>query len=114
MKKLPFRPLDYILLAITIAAVGISTAVVARHKEGKNYLVISTEKEAYVYQLNQDQEVRIPGLLGESVIRIEKGGARFIESPCTNKICIHSGELRAQGDFAACLPNNVIAHIEAK
>jgi hypothetical protein len=47
------------------------------------------------------------GSLGTSKIQIENGRARFIASPCTNKICLHQGWQEHSGEVAACLPNQV-------
>jgi hypothetical protein len=47
------------------------------------------------------------GTQGTSKIQVENGMARFIESPCTNKICLHQGWQEHAGEVAACLPNQV-------
>lgn len=57
--------------------------------------------------LDHEQEITLHGSEGTSHIRIQDGAVRFTASPCRNKTCIHSGWLRHNGDFAACLPNQV-------
>ena len=59
------------------------------------------------YSLATDRTLRLAGRLGESEIRIHSGAVRFVHSPCSGKICIHSGWLRRSGEAAACLPNGV-------
>lgn len=61
--------------------------------------------------LDQPQELHVKGHLGESVIRIEDGRARFVSSPCTNKHCIHFGWLGDTGQTAACVPNGVLISV---
>jgi len=59
------------------------------------------------YPLDQDQAIDVSGPLGHSHIEVAGGRVRFVDSPCINKVCVHSGWLRRSGDGAACLPNRV-------
>lgn len=61
--------------------------------------------------LFQNQEIHIPGPLGESHIQVQNGQARFINSPCPNKLCVHTGWISQGGENAICLPNQVSLHI---
>lgn len=38
---------------------------------------------------------------------------RFLSSDCADQICVHAGNLGTQGQFAACLPNEVVMKIVA-
>jgi hypothetical protein len=55
--------------------------------------------------LDHSQRYPVDGPLGTSIIEVRAGAIRFVESPCRNKLCIHSGWLKHDADFAACLPN---------
>jgi hypothetical protein len=46
------------------------------------------------YGLERARTLAVPGPLGESEIRIADGAARFVASPCRNKVCVHRGWLR--------------------
>lgn len=59
------------------------------------------------YSLNQSRDIHVHGALGESVIRIHHGEARFLKSPCTGQYCVHQGWLKKAGQVALCLPNHV-------
>lgn len=59
------------------------------------------------YNLNQQREIHVHGPLGESVIAIRNGEARFLKSPCTGQNCVHHGWLKKAGQVAICLPNHV-------
>ena len=59
------------------------------------------------YSLNQQREIHIHGKLGEAVISIEQGKARFLKSPCHTQYCVHQGWLTRAGQAAICLPNQV-------
>ncbi len=59
------------------------------------------------YSLNQQREVHVHGQLGEAVISISQGKARFAKSPCTSQYCVHQGWLTRAGQVAICLPNQI-------
>ncbi|MCP3851296.1 MAG: NusG domain II-containing protein [Gammaproteobacteria bacterium] len=59
------------------------------------------------YQLNKNQIIRIEGQLGETLIEIKQGKARFIHSSCRNQLCVFHGWLSDAGATTACLPNQV-------
>ena len=60
-----------------------------------------------IYDLNQSRELRIKGPIGESIIVISNGQARFKQSPCPNQYCVHQGWLSHAGQVAICLPNQI-------
>lgn len=57
--------------------------------------------------LSVDRELQVMGREGYSTIRIRGGRVRFVDSPCRNRICVHSGWHEHAGDAAACAPNGV-------
>ena len=59
------------------------------------------------YPLNAPRRLAVTGRIGISTILIDHGRARFSDSPCRNRICVHSGWLTHAGDTAVCLPNGV-------
>ncbi len=100
--------LDLLIIVITLAALPL----LYWHLWGPNYR--GTEVKIFVanqtpqrFSLLRDQTLTINGKLGDSIISIKNGKAAFIESPCPNKQCIHSGWLQRNGDTTACLPNRI-------
>ena len=75
-------------------------------------LVIESGDNLWYYQLDKNKEVKIQGILGESTIKIEDGFVFFENSPCPNKLCVHSSAISKNGDWVACLPNGVFVRIE--
>lgn len=57
--------------------------------------------------VHTDKIITVSGSQGDSVIEIRDRKARFLRSPCKNKVCIQSGWLALNGALAACLPNRV-------
>jgi len=41
----------------------------------------------------------------------EDGAVAFIRSDCPDQVCVNTGWIRIPGDFAACLPNEVLLRI---
>ena len=48
------------------------------------------------------------------VLHIEKGSIAVAASPCTDKLCIHCGELTKDGDTAVCLPQRTIVRVSGE
>lgn len=59
------------------------------------------------YSLNQQRDIHVQGKLGEAIISIAQGKARFTKSPCTTQYCVHQGWLSHAGQAAICLPNQI-------
>ncbi len=59
------------------------------------------------YDLNQQRELHVKGAIGEAIIVINNGQARFKQSPCPNQYCVHQGWLSRAGQAAICLPNQI-------
>ena len=67
----------------------------------------TADKAASTTPLTPDRHVQVAGRIGESTIEIRQGRARFLDSPCPGKVCVHSGWLSQAGQLAACLPNRI-------
>ncbi len=62
--------------------------------------------------LSRNQQLHIHGPLGDSVLEVKDGRARFLSSPCPGQQCVHSGWLARAGDLAACLPNGITLSLQ--
>lgn len=77
-------------------------------------VMIEAPGEKYIYPLNKNREVAIPGVLGNTLVKIEDGSAYVVDSPCANKICVQAGHLSHNGQWASCLPNAVFVKIQGQ
>jgi hypothetical protein len=59
------------------------------------------------YSLNQQREILVHGKIGDAIISISQGKARFAKSPCNTQYCVHQGWLTRAGQTAICLPNQI-------
>ena len=57
--------------------------------------------------MHRDQTLTLHGAIGDSTLQVTGGRLRFTDSPCSNKLCIHSGWIKYGGEAVACLPNRL-------
>lgn len=98
---------DILIIIFAAFAVGFSWFMMFNHSEAASVQIVQADATAKNYPAWRDEILTVSGPLGESRIEIHKGKARFLASPCTNKICIRSGWLEHAGEAAACLPNRI-------
>lgn len=79
--------------------------------EAREVEIIVDGEKNYILDLFENKRLSVKGKLGESVIEIKDGQARFISSPCNTSFCVRSGWQNHGGDFVACLPNSVSLHL---
>ncbi|MGP1529119.1 MAG: NusG domain II-containing protein [Treponema sp.] len=107
------RIFDYLILGIILSiALWSAFWLYGTHTAPAGRLIIESPHGKWIYPLNKDKTLSIPGALGTSEIRIENNTAFVVSSPCTNKICIAAQKLKKHGDWNACLPNKVFLYIE--
>ena len=98
-----------IIIAAGITAFSINAAY--RKSNGASSVLIRAEGVEWIYQINVNETVRINGHLGDTVVRIRDNHAWVESSPCENQNCVAAGFISRQGQWAACLPNNVLIMI---
>lgn len=95
-----------ILLAGTVAVIVLFQSLWSTTHAAKLQIRIGDHIHA-TYDLNLTRNVHVHGALGEAVIQIADGKARFAKSPCHNQYCVHQGWLNRSGQAAICLPNQI-------
>lgn len=106
--------LDILVFAIVVFFTLFSfLAIYSNRDEAFSVLIKSQEKE-WIYPLDMDIDVDIPGKLGETKIRIKNNEVSIILSPCPHKTCVQASPLKKVGDWNACLPNQVFVYIKKK
>lgn len=95
-----------VLLAASVAVLALFQSLWSTTHATK--LQIRTGDHVHaVYDLNLSRAVHVHGALGDAVIQIADGKARFAQSPCRNQYCVHQGWLSRTGQAAICLPNQI-------
>lgn len=73
-------------------------------------VIIESYNKSLRFDLNNDMEIIVVGLLGESKILIKDNHIEFLESPCRDKLCIKAGILKNAP--LICMPNGIIVRFE--
>jgi hypothetical protein len=105
------KPLDWLFLCLSFALTVGTAWVVLAPTDAPLRVEVQDADGTSVYPLNEDRQINAKGPLGLTDIHIEHGGVFVHDSPCTNKVCIAMGTIRASGQFVACLPNRVFVRI---
>lgn len=106
MKAVWLKKADIILILCFLAAAALLYGVKTLAERKGTYADIYIDGK-YSTSLPLDTDtVYIPE--GKNVrIEIKDGKARFAESDCPDKICVHTGYIGSGGQTAVCLPNAV-------
>ncbi|MDR0599500.1 MAG: NusG domain II-containing protein [Treponema sp.] len=106
------RPVDFALFALTLGCVLFWAVRVYGTSVPGVRLAVRSGKTVWVYPLDREDVVEIPGPLGNTVLELQKNGARIVSSPCANQTCLAAGIIRRRGQWIACLPNGVFLSVE--
>lgn len=107
------KPGDYGVLAASTALCGVLLMNVLGQDAAKA-VVRSGGKVVAELNLQNDQEVKIQGALGPSVVEVSGGRVRVASDPSPRQICVRQGWLQRAGDAAICLPNQVTVELVAR
>lgn len=107
------RPLDGFAILLSLFSLGAFSWYVYGAPRGEGALYIQNEAKVWIYPLNKDREVVVPGPLGNTRVRVDHGAAFVEHSPCRDKICVHMGRISRNGEWVACLPNRVFLRIDS-
>ena len=107
--KFNHKPLigDWLVIAASIIAVIFMFQQFWSIEPANKLKIRQGDKIIGVYDLNQSRNLRIHGVLGDSLISIMQGKVRFKQSPCHNQYCVHQGWLSHSGQVAICIPNQI-------
>lgn len=105
--KLP----DVLIICFSLALVIFLSHSAYVKNTGTKTVLIRGQNDEWTYSIDADETVRVKGPAGITVIRIHENRAWVESSPCENQNCVAAGHISRQGQWAACLPNNVLVMI---
>ena len=109
------KPFDICIAIPALGAVIASFFFAYAGAGGHSTVNLKGDSGEWVFSANAVETISLSGPLGDTVIAIYGGAARITSSPCMNQTCVSTGAIRSPGQWAACLPNRVMAYIgEAK
>jgi hypothetical protein len=107
----PWKPLDLLAVALSLAAVGILSAYAYQGRRGTPQAIVEASGQTWIYPLDRDLEVTVEGPVGPTVISIHAGGIRVASASCRDKVCVSMGTISRPGSWIACLPNRLFIRI---
>jgi len=106
MLRLKLPDIFIILLAAGLTLFSAYGAYVK--PQGKAQVLIRGQGSEWAFPAGAEETIVVPGPLGDTVVRIHENRAWVESSPCENQTCVASGSVARHGEWAACLPNNVL------
>lgn len=100
-------PGDMIVITLGVVVVFYLFQLLWSTEHATKVQIRLADKIYATYSLKLQREIHVPGKLGDTVISIENGKARFAKSPCQGQYCVHQAWLSLAGQAAICLPNQV-------
>ena len=105
---------DLILVGALLIAALLVLLVIRNRQERETgtdaVVTVRTVDGDEVYPLNKDGVFSLNG--GTNTLVIENGEAWVSEANCPDKVCMGMGKISKNGEFIACLPNQVIIVVE--
>ncbi|MFZ3088508.1 MAG: NusG domain II-containing protein [Methylotenera sp.] len=98
---------DWLTVIFSIVLIVFLFQTLWSHQHATKVQIRLGNKIYATYNLNLQREVHVHGPIGDAVIHISQGKARFAKSPCHNQYCVHQGWLTHTGQVAICLPNQI-------
>ena len=97
---------------IPACGVALASFVFAYAGADTGYTVnLKSVQGEWIFSRDRTETVTVAGPLGDTVIAIQNGAARFLASPCAGQTCVAAGTIHSRGQWAACLPNKVLVFI---
>ena len=102
------KPFDILIILLVIILTFFAVYKVYIMPQAQPQILIRSQGGEWTYPAEAEETVDIYGPLGVTTIKLEKNRAWIVSSPCNNQTCIAAGFITRQGEWAACLPNNVL------
>jgi len=103
---------DAAIFLLALCLTGFSFISIYVKPQNNSQVIIEGRSQKWIFPLEAEETVNVQGPIGTTVVRIHENHVWVESSPCGNKLCIGAGHLHNNGEFAACLPNNVLVVIE--
>jgi len=106
--KLRIKIFDILIILIAAGLTVFFSYAAYKKPQGLSMILIQGQGSEWTFPLNAQETVVVPGPLGNTIVRIHDNHTWVESSPCINQTCIETGIITRQGQWAACLPNNVL------
>jgi hypothetical protein len=98
-----------IIIILAVSGLTFYAAYIAYMKpQEKSMVLIRSQDMEWIYPIETETTVVVTGPIGDTTVQIRGSSAWIESSPCDNHTCIAAGSISKQGEWSACLPNNVL------
>lgn len=108
-----FGPLDIVIILVALFAALVWIPVM-RHAAPATVAIYRDNRLFGEYPVTERREIRVPGAVGDLLVRIDSSGVRIAHATCPRQICVKSGTIRRAGNQIVCAPNHVLVEIRAR
>jgi hypothetical protein len=105
--RVRIKALDVLIFLAALILIGLIAFRTYVSGQGTQEITISGSQDQWIFPLDGEATVSVPGPLGDTVVEIGDGAVEVLSSPCSEKICIKTGRISKPGQWIACLPNKV-------
>ena len=106
--KVKVRIVDIIIILAVAGLTFFAFYIAYMRPQGTSQVLIRGDAGEWVYPVNAEETIVVKGPIGDTTVRIHGNSAWIESSPCDNYTCIAVGSVSKQGEWVACLPNNVL------
>ena len=102
-----------ILIILMAAGLTVYSSYTAYIKpQNSSHVLVRAKAGEWTFPINAEETVIVQGPLGYTTVQVRENRAWVESSPCQNQTCVAAGKVWRQGQWSACLPNNVLLMIE--
>ncbi len=102
---------DYFFIILTLAVIVLVSVAAYGGRGEAESVIIEASGETYIYMLDTDRTIEVPGPLGNTRLRIVDSKVFVEDSPCRDKLCVLAAPLYKAGEWNACMPNKIFIRI---
>ncbi|MDX8380262.1 MAG: NusG domain II-containing protein [Gallionella sp.] len=107
------KPGDWLTLGLGALCIALLTMALWRNEIADKAIIRSGGKIFRELALSRDQQIKVPGPLGISLIKIKNRKVRVVSDPSPRQYCVKQGWLTKAGEIALCLPNQVSVELSS-
>jgi hypothetical protein len=114
-EKIEFIKLKDIIIISAVIFIGLAGLLIPRLFDSGGVCSITLDgKKIYSARLSKETDkVFTLEEAPDFVFEIKNHEIRIVQSPCHDKICVHTGFIGRPGQAIVCLPNKLVVKIEA-
>ncbi|MBN2510774.1 MAG: NusG domain II-containing protein [Spirochaetales bacterium] len=105
------RPGDVFVILFSLVLLAAAWGSLYRGSDDPVLVRIMSPEGEWLYSLDTETDLLIPGDLGTTAVHIHGGEAWVSDSPCRDKVCVSMGKVSSLHGWIACLPNRVFIQV---